>query len=179
MNTAVLILSGGASSRMGQDKALLPIENTNLLTWQIQRFSDAGYPVISGLTDVFGGFNGPLAGIHAACVQCPEVDAFLVIPVDMPQLQVDTINRLIQTGERTGQSCCFQECPLPIFLPNSESLKLTLTQWLENPDGQRSVYALMKALNGVWVKPIEIENELMNINTPEQWQAFQLGAEVR
>jgi hypothetical protein len=37
----------------------------------------------------------------------------------------------------------------------------------------------MKALNGVWVNPVEIENELMNINTPEQWQAFQLGAEVR
>jgi molybdopterin-guanine dinucleotide biosynthesis protein A len=179
METAILMLSGGASRRMGEDKASLSINNTSLLNWQTQRFKSAGYQVISGLKDVYPGFLGPLAGIHAASAQFPNVESIFVIPVDMPQLQVETAELLITKGQAAQQACCFEDCPLPIFLPNTPELQTLLTRWLVDRAGKRSVYALMNELNGLWVRPISIENELMNINTPEQWQAYQEGAVIR
>lgn len=178
MSASIVLLSGGASRRMGQDKALLPIQGTSLLEWQEQSYQRAGFNVISRLTDVFDGYRGPLAGIHAACEHHPEVSAFIVIPVDMPQLSLAAINRLLKTGEREQSPVCFADCPLPIYLPNTPTLKNTLQSWLADENGKRSVYALMKQLNGHWLAADEFSNVLTNINTPEQWQAYQTGAQA-
>lgn len=159
---------------MGQDKASLPIHGSNLLSWQESQYRQAGFPVISRLSDVYSGYCGPLAGIHAACCHHGEVSAFVVVPVDMPQLELTTIYTLIKHGQEKNTAVCFDQSPLPIYLPNNPALKQTLQQWLADPNGKRSVYALMQELEGEWLA-VEDDQQLININTPEQWQAYQLG----
>lgn len=176
--TSILLLSGGASRRMGQDKARLPIADVDLLTWQEQRFQQAGYPVVSRIKDRFSGYQGPLAGIHAACVSHPGVHQWLILPVDMPRISVSAVKNLIAEGERTARPACYQDCPLPLYLPVTNELIPLLEHWLEDPSGPRSVYALVRHLNGHWVGDTGLKHELMNVNTPEQWRGFMTGAET-
>jgi molybdopterin-guanine dinucleotide biosynthesis protein A len=178
METTILLLSGGASRRMGRSKALLPMENVDLLSWQEARFTAAGFPITSRLKDKFQGFFGPLAGIHSASLQNPSVQSWLVVPVDMPMLSTSTATQLIEHGQRLNKAVCFEDCPLPIFLPNTPELVALLEQWLADENGKRSVYALMKTLNGEWLESNAYKHELTNINTPEQWQTYLKGAEA-
>lgn len=173
---ALLILSGGASRRMGQDKARLPFGHADLLHFQQERFIDAGFQVVSELSDIYGGHLGPLAGIHAALYCHPEVQNWLVVPVDMPLVSVDILKELAKHGRHQNIPVCFDDCPLPLYLPVLEGLQRLLESWLENPEGKRSVYALMKALNGQWLSKAAMDNQLSNINTPEEWHTFLQGA---
>ena len=106
--TIGLILAGGRSRRMGTDKAFVPLAGRPLLSHVIERlapqvealaissnapaarFAAFGLPV---LPDVFGGFRGPLAGIHAGLRAFP--DAVVVsVAVDLPRLPRDLVARL-------------------------------------------------------------------------------------
>ena len=176
MSSAILLLSGGRSSRMGQDKASLAINGQPLLQWQRQRFEDAGFTVISHLQDRHPGYKGPLAGIDAALHFHPEVSSWWIVPVDMPEVSPACLKRLQQASTSPAQPVCFQDCPLPLYLPATPALQETLTQWLSDANGKRSVYALMFALDGHWLEPASDQHNLFNINTPEQWQHYLEGA---
>ncbi|MDX1474868.1 MAG: molybdenum cofactor guanylyltransferase [Reinekea sp.] len=172
MSASILLLSGGASTRMGQDKGSLPYAEADLLSWQEQRFAQAGFHVVSRLPDVHTGYLGPLAGIHSALWHCPTVANWIVIPVDMPLLSIAAVRYLQAQGIHYQRPVSFENCPLPLFLPKTNQLTLTLDQWLGNEQGKRSVYALVNALNGLWVEHLDVQEELTNINTPSQWQHF-------
>lgn len=163
---------------MGRDKSSLPMPGGDLLSYQEGRFREAGFHVYSRIADHFSDFPGPLAGIHAALRQHPEVSDWLAIPVDMPRIGIGSVQRLIGCGEQQQRACCFQDCPLPLYLPASPDTLRLLESWLMDEQGPRSVFALMHALNGVWLDSNGLGNELMNVNTPEQWQGFLTGAET-
>ena len=162
---------------MGQDKASLSLGDVDLLSWQEQRFKQAGFSVVSRLNDVFTGFYGPLAGLHAACHHYPQIPAWLVVPVDMPALSNAALHLLWNVGQQSKKAVCFERCPLPLYVPNSSYLKQTLTDWLTDENGRRSVYALFDTLQGGWITDHAFQQQLVNINTPEQWQQFNVGAE--
>lgn len=51
-----VILAGGLSSRMGQDKAFLPYHHQSLISYQVQKFSQIfGTLYVSAKSDKFGG----------------------------------------------------------------------------------------------------------------------------
>ncbi len=90
-----MILAGGASRRMGRNKAELVLGGKTLLQWQADKLrglgiedvmlSGAGCPVLSGtrvIPDEFPG-SGPLAGLHA-CLRAARHPACLVVSVDVP-----------------------------------------------------------------------------------------------
>jgi len=172
---AILLLSGGRSRRMGQDKASLAWAGQTLLAWQQQRFERAGFTVISGLVDRYGGYAGPLAGIDTACATYPGIPAFLVLPIDMPRLSSAAVQNLLQRGAQTGKPTAYRTSPLPLYLPNTAILGRILEQWLADPSGPRSVYALVEQQGGQWLEADQYANELTNINTPEQWHHFMAG----
>ena len=97
-----LILAGGRSKRMGEDKARLPLAHTDLLAWQVARLADCcdqvvvsgDYPEHAAVPDVLPGL-GPLAGLHAAALRFPNA-ALWALPVDMPGLRPERLQALRQ-----------------------------------------------------------------------------------
>ncbi len=91
-----VILAGGRSSRMGQNKALLELGEKTIIEGQILELGKAFAPliVVSNQPELYSGLGaqvvqdqypgyGPLAGIHAGLKSAPGDGAF-IIPCDMP-----------------------------------------------------------------------------------------------
>lgn len=175
MVAAVLILSGGRSSRMGSDKAQLKIGGCSLLEWQIQRFEKAGFRVIHSVPDDRAGFLGPLSGIESAMKAFPEVSSWLVLPVDMPYLSIASAKSLIASGEQQGSACSYRSFPMPLFLNNPNQVLSLLSVWLSDEQGPRAVRQLIRELGGCELPAPDQQQELNNLNTPEQWQQFIAG----
>src|SRR5580658_102861 len=103
------VLTGGRSSRMGQDKALLEVDGKPLikivaasvrralddvtLVGSKARYESLGMPVIE---DIHPGL-GPLAGIHAA-LRHSHKPLVLVVGCDMPFLNAEFLEKLVQVA---------------------------------------------------------------------------------
>lgn len=174
---AILVLAGGRSRRMGTDKARLPMAGTTLLDWQRQRLSLLGLPVWhsgpDGINDAWPDFRGPLAGLFSAMTQHPEAAFWLVVPVDMPALPLDRLRRLVHCMRDESLPVAYSNAPLPLSVPATAALRETLATWLNQPDGPRSLRALMSHFNGRWLAEPLAEHDRLNLNTPEEWAEFQ------
>ncbi len=102
-----VILSGGKSSRMGEDKSLLPFENFNtLIEYQHNKLSKIFSTVyISTKTDKFN-FNSNLIFDNQLDISSPMValesifeqldcDKIFIITVDIPFVEESTIKHLV------------------------------------------------------------------------------------
>jgi molybdopterin-guanine dinucleotide biosynthesis protein A len=108
MNFSAVILAGGKSSRMGQDKAWLSVDGKTLLARQLAtvRMLHPGEIFISGradtdyhslgcpvLTDEFPA-AGPLAGIVAG-LNAATAPLVLILAVDMPDMTSAVLRQLM------------------------------------------------------------------------------------
>lgn len=174
-----VLLAGGMSSRMGQDKALLISANQTLLDAAQQQLQLCNcHPIwISRnqpgfLQDRYSG-GGPLAGIDAALSQTDDLESqyLLVLPVDMPLMNSDSLKTLQKEAELSQRPCFFEGSVLPAVLPISPGLKQYCRSALE---GQRSLalWRLLKHFDGRAI-PCPEPQRLINTNTPDEWQLFQ------
>ncbi|MCA6063752.1 molybdenum cofactor guanylyltransferase [Thalassolituus marinus] len=170
MMFSTIVLAGGQSTRMGQDKASLSFLGQPL--WQRQQAlaqrlgSDdihISHPQF-GQPDRVPGF-GPLSGLDTLLPQCRHAQ-ILVLAVDMPHLQPASLRLLLQYAPAT--SVCFSDSVLPCVLWNDTALRDLIRERL-HPQGQRSVYRLLQSLNAEFI-PCPFPDQLINTNTPEQWQ---------
>jgi molybdopterin-guanine dinucleotide biosynthesis protein A len=110
MKIAAVIIAGGRSSRMGQEKAFSLLAGHTVLSHIIarigsqvhslvinangdpERYGEWGLPVIRDILNV----GTPLAGLHAAlkCCQHEKCDWVLTVPSDTPFLPRDLVARL-------------------------------------------------------------------------------------
>ena len=103
-----IILAGGQSKRMGEDKAILEVNGSRLIDRVYDAFKrqvdevmlssphdyGLGIPVVS---DISLGPRGPVAGLYAAWAylkQRGEPKGFFTVPVDAPLLPMDLCERL-------------------------------------------------------------------------------------
>ncbi|WP_417356456.1 molybdenum cofactor guanylyltransferase [Gallaecimonas pentaromativorans] len=169
-----LVLAGGQSSRMGQDKAQLQFDGQSLLE-RAQALLGA-----SGCQEVLVSRNqrgfiqdivvnaGPLGGIHAALAQTPNGAALLVLPVDMPFMDAPRLQALVDAGKAHGRPSYFDDCFLPLYLPVSQAAKDFLGDLLAN-EGQGRVRRLLDHLDAIAL-PCPPAPLLQNLNTPADWQ---------
>ncbi|HEY5751781.1 MAG TPA: molybdenum cofactor guanylyltransferase [Chthoniobacterales bacterium] len=107
---AAVLLAGGGSTRMGRDKALLPLPDGRLL-WQrqweillslspnqclISGYFREGFPKESVVADPQPGL-GPLAGV-AAALGAVDAPFLLVLAVDMPAMTAEFLSCLLGVG---------------------------------------------------------------------------------
>jgi molybdenum cofactor cytidylyltransferase len=114
MNIAVLILAAGMSSRMGQLKALLPIAGETVIERLVSVFREnnvqvfiltgyRGHDIAQALKNrevtfvknpkyELGMFTSVQEGVRALQ---PAIEAFFMIPVDIPLVKSETIKSLI------------------------------------------------------------------------------------
>ena len=111
------VLAGGASSRMGVDKATVEIEGRSMLdrvAASVELVADhlviAGRPASTdgwrGLSDPRPGRAGPLAGLVAALHEANKLgaEAVILVAVDQPFVRSETLSRLLGSYEvRAGE----------------------------------------------------------------------------
>ncbi len=117
MIIAGLILAGGAGTRMGGDKALMPLAGKPLISHVVarlapqvdmlaisangdpDRFDALDLPVLSDLPGEAG--EGPVAGLRAGLAWAEEegADALVTVATDTPFLPADLVERLADTDD--------------------------------------------------------------------------------
>lgn len=171
-----ILLAGGKSLRMGQDKALLVRQGQTQLAHCYQLLQSLACDMILvshpqyGLADRYSE-KGPLAGIES-CVnhflnQAYSQAQAIVIPIDMPLLIAKDIELLITTSRITHQACCFSSTVLPFSFFINASTALQLKAQMKTSD--LAIGRFLKQINTVQVSPF-CESRLLNTNTPESWQ---------
>lgn len=172
---AGLVLAGGASRRMGRDKALLSVDGETLLERAQRLLLAAGAdPVLvsgarpGGIPDCRPGL-GPAGGLASVIQAQPQlIDRLvLVVPVDMPYLTASSLQRLAAVPE----GACFRRRPLPLSLRVSPALADRLQARIGDEHGlsMRAV-GEMAALREI--PPPRAAAELENVNTPAEWRAL-------
>ncbi|WP_143870309.1 molybdenum cofactor guanylyltransferase [Catenovulum sediminis] len=177
---SALILAGGQSRRMGEDKAQLKLYGRNLLEYMQDKLERAGFysVYVSGckkgqIADRYPNY-GPLAGLDAlsALPDCPA--NVMVLPVDMPALSADLLTQLARQAVETKASLYFDSYMMPIALYGFDKMGAQISSVMQNKAAKaRSLRAFIKLIQAS-ARPLSSEHKklLMNINTPEQWRAF-------
>jgi molybdopterin-guanine dinucleotide biosynthesis protein A len=179
------ILAGGASRRMGTDKAQLLIAEQTLM----QRIADTLFKIFDSVTvvgrevsdarlgsasDVYPNW-GALGGLHAALNACRREWAF-VIACDLPFVSKDLIMKLAELRADNDAVVPIQPDdrpqPLTAFYRKSVCLQQA-TDLIEA--GKRRPLDLLENVKTHWVpfaKLLELTNSqnfFLNINTPEDY----------
>jgi molybdopterin-guanine dinucleotide biosynthesis protein A len=168
-----LILAGGRSKRMGEDKARLPLAQGDLLAWQVARLADCcdrivvsgDYPEHDAVPDLLPGL-GPLAGLHAAVLRFPNA-ALWALPVDMPGLRPERLQVLRQQTT----PAFYGDSPLPAWFPDTDALATAIAAMLAAAPRELAIHQLHARLHSRAL-PALPTHEQANLNTPEDWAAF-------
>jgi molybdopterin-guanine dinucleotide biosynthesis protein A len=187
MKVAGFVLTGGQSSRMGQDKARLllgsrylieqvaetvsQVTDSVMLVGRPEMFTDVK---IRCLRDMRPGL-GPLAGIEAALLssRADFGDTLnLVVGCDMPGLRSNWLVQLLSAALETGALCVaakdsagkthplcavYRSACLPVIQGALDSGRLRLMDLLAN----------------VGAVELPIGDVIANVNTPSEWAAWQ------
>ncbi|WP_406828206.1 molybdenum cofactor guanylyltransferase [Microbulbifer sp. ARAS458-1] len=187
LHVCPVVLAGGLSSRMGQDKALLKLSNGRTLLEQAKsQFAQMREidgiqwmpTLVSGRRP--GGIPdqvdaaGPLGGLQAVYRHLQQsdrpCDALLVAPVDMPLLTPGLLQRLCVAGQSVEQAVCYGNHYLPCWLPLGQRCR----NYLDAAAAGNAI-ASMRALFGFigcMQLPTPEGDWHLNLNRPEDYQRF-------
>ncbi len=183
-----VILCGGKGSRLGgQNKGLIPFQQKPLAVYQKQKIQPFCQHVIINtnqdhktyqkyqldpLSDLIGGYAGPLAGIHSAMEKLDkqETTHLLVLAVDYPHLKAETFSRLIEQSQYYPDSIIsawHQQQTHPLISIFPLSLKKDLQQALN-----KQQYGVCYFLQQHKTRYVDFSRQPLyqweNINYPEQ-----------
>lgn len=166
---AGIILAGGKSSRMGQNKAFLNYNGTFLIDHMIKTLQEVGLKniYVSGNFDGYPcipdsvKYKGPAQAIEGVLNTLnPSYDSALFVPVDMPMITSDILKTLIIPTDSGVNGIHFKNHPLPIFIK-------TLT----HHTNASSVKELIKC-HQIQSLPLphKFSPFMKNLNTPEDFK---------
>lgn len=199
---AGVVLAGGKSTRMGQDKSQLTLTDnkTNLLTLSQNLLANlagenvwvSGEKHHNGLPDEFADC-GPLSGIYSALAyfkqEQPSIDEVIFLPVDMPFLRVGDLELLCERGRRVQSLCSYQDHIFPLYVSLSSSFSADFFKYMHqqlskvqvvNTAGKTSNLSIRKVLakfDSIQIKAMD-PTYLVNINTQQEWQQHKTNIKI-
>lgn len=158
-----VILAGGASRRMGQDKATIDLNGATFLTQAISLLETVGAAsiVVLGRPDLPHGVpdRAPLSGPATALVDylstMPDGSRHLVLPVDMPALSTAALSRLLMQQDWA----CFEGHMLPMLAIGGDKPEPT-------PRRLRDLLNMKKA-SCLSIRQAD-RHGFVNLNTPDE-----------
>ncbi len=180
-----LVLAGGRSTRMREDKAALAYHGGTQLAWAVRllaphvarayvsvRADQVGDPVRARFPQIVdqGTVSGPIAGILAAQATHPRA-AWLVLACDLPFLQSTTLEQLLQRRRTDRQATAYRS--------NHDGLPEPLCAIYEPASAAALVAYVARGRNCPRKFLIEADTELLdpvdpraldNVNTPEEYR---------
>lgn len=198
MKAGAIILSGGQSSRMGTNKALLPFnEKTNierikdelsslfdeiiLVTNQPEDYSFLNIKMVS---DVYPG-KGPLAGIHAG-LAASDYEENIVVACDMPFVSAELAGTLVQNLKHYDAMVpVIGGRKHPLFAAYQKRIVAEIEKCLQE-DRLRMIHLLEK-LNVRYPEEVDLqaycdgslEEIFFNMNVPEEYEEAKKRLEKR
>jgi molybdenum cofactor guanylyltransferase len=178
------VLVGGKSSRMGQDKAVLPAGGRTLVELVAGTVSAAAGPtaLVGGarrtlpiefgfVRDLYPG-EGPLGGILSA-LQDSAADWNLIVACDMPRLEADFLRRLLDTAEQGDIDALLPAGPSGLPEPLCAAYHRRCYRPLAQAFGRgvRKISTALEEVRAV-VWPVQEALYFQNVNTPEDWAAY-------
>ncbi len=182
-----LVLAGGSSSRMGTDKAALPIDNQALCDRTADLLSGycdtcyvscrhdqanskprSSHPCIPDRLLNFG----PMGGIITALLSHPEA-SWMVTACDMPGLESDILAPLISRRNpfkaATAYCSSLSASPEPLCTIYEPKSVFFLIPWIARGD-----YSLKNALDNMDIERFLLKDsrDLKSINTPSEYRKF-------
>ena len=186
-NYSLLLLAGGKSRRMGQDKALLLYQGKSFLENSIEKAAVLGIQKIylSGnrektkdvtvVEDIYPGL-GPMAGLHAG-MKSIETPYFFVLPVDVPQIPVQLLENMLESHENVLKNKSTLEKPYVLrhegmLEPLIGIYPTSMAQYLEEKiqKEQLSVFRMLKELECDCFEADVMPWQIANINTQEDYE---------
>lgn len=187
MKTGCVILAGGKSSRMGTDKALLPLGEKNFIEVLTEEFDffeekiinsgngdkirNVTWPVIA---DVYP-YHGPIGGLHAALGSCRSETLFCAA-CDTPLLKKEAY-RILKSQMTEEDDAVIAVTEDGRIHPLCGIYKKQVAEIMEEQmlsDNNRMMH-LLKRIRVRYVELNSREYGILNINTPEEYARFIQG----
>ncbi len=176
-----VLLAGGKSRRMGQDKALLRLNGLTLFEHSLsllQQFfttiliagdrPDLSRPEIPAIPDIYPG--SALGGLHTG-LQAAETDWIFVAPCDMPYPDARMASLLLR--HRTGVDAVVprtEDGYEPVFALYHKNCLVPMEQMLQQK--QYRIYDFYQRIQIRYLDPPQLprgwKRSLINLNTPAQ-----------
>ena len=180
MKATAVIMAGGDSIRMGQDKSLLPIDGQPMIKHIYDRLRPHFNQILISSNDIskysFLGLEivpdkvkgkGPLGGITSA-IKASTNELNFVIACDIPQVDIDLIKTLLRQG-RDFDAVVPKVTKTqyePLFAVYKKNILKTIDAALLSGNNR-----IIDALSSCEVKYIDLtEKRLENINTLDDYQ---------
>lgn len=181
---ALLLLAGGKSSRMGQNKAELMFQGNSFVRNLLIKADKIGLQdkFLSGymldmedvkvVPDVYKD-RGPLGGMHA-CMQAMDNSYCLVLPVDVPQIPGRILEELLKKHKNLSE----EEKEKPLLLSHGERIEpligiypVKMKDIIEQciRDKSAAVFDVLKKTGYLECRIRTEEWQVENINTPETY----------
>ena len=189
-----VVLAGGQSRRMGQDKALMRFRDERLLDRALGKLgcqvdvlllNRADRPddiddSVTLISDRHTGSQGPLAGVHAALAFMAEQGmdnaALFTVPVDSPFIPMDLVSRLNQADQPVAFATS-QDQRHPVFARWPANALPTIDAALRQ--GDRKIDRVATALgfeDVAWELATDRSGRLVdpfaNVNTVDEFNAL-------
>ena len=183
-NATAVVLAGGNSSRMGEDKSLLVADNLPLIEKIVHQLTGHFQEIVIGANDLekYRFLNlpvvpdlekgkGPLMGIYSTLLQSKH-DINFVMACDIPDLNMDYVKELLR------QARCHEiVVPIwsdgkfePLFAVYNKSILDKAKKLLDN--GRRKINLLFESVD---VKYLPMPDEIKwfkNLNTREDYKSY-------
>ncbi|MBS4177991.1 molybdenum cofactor guanylyltransferase [Lederbergia citrea] len=179
-----IILAGGKSSRMGENKALMKIDGVRVIDRIISEFTPVSEKIILIANDktMYDGLQaelledaapyagqGPLAGIYTGLLAASEGPC-IIVACDMPFASSEFGLKLIETlieNKRDAVVPVTEGQIHPLFAAYEASIAEKVKMVLN--EGKRSVRSLLDQLNVEFFKMDTISETVWNMNTQEDY----------
>jgi molybdenum cofactor guanylyltransferase len=178
---AGFVLVGGHSSRMGSDKALLPMPEGTLLQHIAAKAAvAAGNVALVGNPERYGGLGfecvqdlvpnrGPLAGIYTA-LATRRGEYNLILACDMPNLEQHLLGDLFDVAASVQSRCVVIKDAGGRIHPLCAVYRQDCLEIVEKAIIEGRL-RLMHLLNELGATHIPINGTVSNCNTPAEWSA--------
>lgn len=202
MDIETLILAGGKSSRMGQDKALLKINNQPLILqlYSLAQQVSKRVSIITSTVEKYEKlmprecnfiqeelpFQGPLIAFAEALKYIKSELVFL-LPCDLPYLTIEEVNNWINQIIRINNYKNIFANYIAFLPQNEKGWECLCGFYKTNCLASLNIYlkgknrSFQKWLNSEKVYPIVVNNKevLFNCNTPEDYHYLKLNSNQR
>jgi molybdenum cofactor guanylyltransferase len=180
VSRAGFVLAGGRSSRMGRDKALLPLDGETM----IDRVAGlvgavAGSVMVIGPPGRYPGYRtttdkiencGPLGGVYTA-LAVSQADWNLITACDMPELTAALLEDLFRAAESSGADAVMPESAAGLDpLCAVYHRRCAAAAWSAI---HRKIFRMHDFVSTLRMQPLPVADArvLKNVNTPEEWAA--------